>query len=202
MVPHRILLLLFFLSVINAQIGLPTFQGIHKPQSVSASCDQSVTYSFSDRGWYTSSGTHNSTNNNVIVGSYYRNWFTFDISGFSGTACTITLRLELELFNGSSGNYNLYDISTGHDDLVASSSGSSGVTIYNDLGTGNSYGSVSLTSSDNNSTIEIALNDQAITDFNSESSGWFSVGGDWTGSVYIRFGSGPSDTFSQLVITY
>ena len=194
--------LLFFLSFINAQIALPTFQGVHKPQSISSSCDQSVTYSYSDRGWYTNSGTHSSGNTNTIVGSAYRNWFTFDISGFSGTACTITLRLELELFRGTSGNYNLYDISTGHDDLVASSSGSSGITIYNDLGTGNSYGSVSLTNSDNGSTIEITLNDQAITDFNSESSGWFSVGGDWTGGTYIRFGSSGDDTFSQLVITY
>jgi hypothetical protein len=37
MVPHRILLLLFFLSGINAQIALPTFQGVHKPHTAEAS---------------------------------------------------------------------------------------------------------------------------------------------------------------------
>ena len=37
MISLRILLLLFFLSGINAQIALPTFQGVHKPHSTSAS---------------------------------------------------------------------------------------------------------------------------------------------------------------------
>ena len=35
----RIVTLLFFLSIINAQIALPTFQGVHKPQSTSSSSD-------------------------------------------------------------------------------------------------------------------------------------------------------------------
>ena len=39
MIPFRVLLLLFFLSGINAQIALPTFQGVQKPQSSSSLYD-------------------------------------------------------------------------------------------------------------------------------------------------------------------
>ena len=37
MISLRILLLLFFLSIINAQIALPTFQAVHKPHTAEAS---------------------------------------------------------------------------------------------------------------------------------------------------------------------
>jgi len=37
MISTRVLLLLFFLSGINAQIALPTFQGVHKPHNTSSS---------------------------------------------------------------------------------------------------------------------------------------------------------------------
>ena len=39
---ERIILLLFSLSFINAQIALPTFQAIHKPQNTSSSSSSSV----------------------------------------------------------------------------------------------------------------------------------------------------------------
>ena len=96
MVSLRILLLLFFLSGINAQIALPPFQGVHKPHTAEALCDQSVTITTSDEGWYNPSGTHNSNNSNTATCQpYYNSWFTFDLSSFSGTACSITLRLGL-----------------------------------------------------------------------------------------------------------
>ena len=67
---RRLTLLLFFLSFINAQIALPTFQGVHKPQGA-ASCDQTVTINQSDRGWYTSNGNHGANNENTITGPGY-----------------------------------------------------------------------------------------------------------------------------------
>ena len=202
MVPHSILLLLFFLSGINAQIALPPFQGVHKPHTAEDSCDQSVTITTSDEGWYNPSGTHNSNNSNTATCQpYYNSWFTFDLSSFSGTACSITLRLGLEYFSGSTKTHTIYNVSTDHDDLVASSSGSSGITIYNDLGGGNSYSSKTVSSSDRNTVLEYTINSQGITDFNSAAGGWFSIG-TAVSEGCLRFGTRMDNEISTLVITY
>ena len=199
---RRIIPLIFILSFINAQIALPTFHAVHKPHIAEASCDQSVTITTSDEGWYRSNGQHSSSNSNTYT-SYnnYRSFFTFDLSSFSGTACSITLRLGLEYFSGSTKTHTIYDVSTDQDDLVASSSGSSGITIYNDLGGGNSYSSKTVSSSDNNTVLEYTINLQGITDFNNAAGGWFSIGTAVSQGV-LRFGSKMNNEISTLVITY
>ena len=201
MVNLRILLLLLFCSV-KAQIALPTFQAVHKYHTAEALCDQSVTITTSDEGWYNPSGTHNSSNSNTATCQpAYNSWFTFDLSSFSGTACSITLRLGLEYFSGSTKTHTIYDVSTDHDDLVASSSGSSGITIYNDLGGGNSYASKTVSSSDNNTVLEYTINSQGITDFNNAVGGWFSIG-TTVSEGCLRFGRRMNSEISTLVITY
>ena len=198
----RIIPLLFFLSFINAQIALPTFQAGHMPHTAEALCDQSVTITTSDEGWYNPSGTHNSSNSNTATCQpQYNSWFTFDLSSFSGTACSITLRLGLEYFSGSTKTHTIYDVSTDQDDLVASSSGSSGVTIFNDLGGGNSYASRSISSSDNGTVIEHTFNEQGIADFNNAAGGWFSIGTAVSEGT-VRFGNNMNQQISTLVITY
>ena len=172
---RRIILLLISFSFINAQIALPTFQAVHKTHTAEAevSCDQSITITTSDEGWYSS----------------------------SGTAWSITLRLGLELFYGNTKTHTIYDVSTDHDDLVASSSGSSGVTIFNDLGGGNSYASRSISSSDNGTVIEHTFNAQGIADFNNAAGGWFSIGTAVSEGT-VRFGNNMNQQISTLVITY
>ena len=194
--------ILFLLSFINAQIALPTFQAGHMPHTAEALCDQSVTITTSDEGWYNYTGTHNPSNSNTATCQpQYNSWFTFDLSSFSGTACSITLRLGLEYFSGSTKTHTIYDVSTDHDDLVASSSGSSGVTIYNDLGGGNSYSSKTVSSSDKNTVLEYTINSQGITDFNNAAGGWFSIG-TAVSEGCLRFGTGMNSEISTLVITY
>ena len=205
----EIILLLFFSSFINAQIALPTFQGVHKPQGA-ASCDQTVTINQSDRGWYTSNGTHGASNQNTITGPGYtdaHSWFTFDLSGFSGGACAVTLRLELERYSSTASTCTstIYDVSTSHDDLVASSSGSSGQTIHTDLGSGNSYGSAIFSSSDVGDIIEYTLSSQAISDVNSAAGGWFSVGTTMANdndNGWIRFSGSSESRTHQIVVEY
>ena len=200
----RIIPLLFLLSIIYAQIALPTFQAVHKTHTAEAVvlCDQSITITTSDEGWYNSSGTHNGSNSNTYTRyNDYRSWFTFDLSSFSGTSCSITLRLGLELFRGNTKTHTIYDVSTDQDDLVASSSGSAGVTIFNDLGGGNSYASRSISSSDNGTVIEYTFNEQGIADFNNASGGWFSIGTAVSEGT-VRFGNNMNQQISTLVITY
>jgi hypothetical protein len=190
-------------SDLNAQVALPTFQGVQKIHGINT-----LTVNQSDRGWYQSNGSHTASNANTytVKNSYY-SWFTFDLSSFSGGASSVTLRLELENYAtpASTTTSTIWDVSTSHDDLVASSSGSSGQTIFADLGGGNSYGSATFSNSDQGSIIEYELSSQAISDVNSAAGGWFSVGttmDDGSSGGYIRFSGGSETRTHQIVITY
>ena len=180
-------------------MALPTFQGVQKIH-----CNNTLTVNQSDRGWYHSGGGHTASNANTytVKNSYY-SWFTFDLSSFSGGACSVTLRLELENYatSASTTTSTIWDVSTSHDDLVASSSGSSGQTIFADLGGGNSYSSKTVSSSDNNTVLEYTINLQGITDFNNAAGGWFSIGTAVSEGA-LRFGSSMNQEISTLVITY
>ena len=62
MIPFRVLLLLFFLSRINAQIALPTFQGVHKPQTaVAESGSQTFSYTGAEQTFTVPSGVNSIT---------------------------------------------------------------------------------------------------------------------------------------------
>ena len=85
MVPHRILLLLFFLSGINAQIALPTFQGVHKPHTAEASSLYDfTTHTFTNCG---ATGRNGPTLANCIS-SYNTSWENntdyFNVPGNAG----------------------------------------------------------------------------------------------------------------------
>ena len=199
-----ITVILFISWEIHAQVALPTFQGVQIKH-----CDNTSTVSASDKGWYDSNGSHSASNENTYTHKTngYRSWFTFDLSGFSGGACTVTLRLELENYstNASTATSTIYDVSTSHDDLVATSSGSSGQTIYADLGAGSSYGSATVSNGDEGDIIEYELSSQAISDVNSAAGGWFSVGttmDDGSSNGWIRFSSAGESRTHQLVIKY
>ena len=58
----RIVTLLFFLSIINAQIALPTFQGVHKPQTaVAESGSQTFSYTGAEQTFTVPSGVNSIT---------------------------------------------------------------------------------------------------------------------------------------------
>lgn len=135
-----------------------------------------------DSGWWNSDGGHISTNSNYIAGRIgsleYRNFFVFDLSGVSGTVTSASL----QLFNPSTGYvspdanemYTLYDVSTS---ITALTTGGSGQTaIFTDLGTGTTYGSVSVSSGDNGQLVEITLNGNGLAALNG-ATGSFAIGG-------------------------
>ena len=85
MVPLQILLLLFFLSGINAQIALPTFQGVHKPHTAEASSLYDfTTHTFTNCG---ATGRNGPTLANCIS-SYNTSWENntdyFNVPGNAG----------------------------------------------------------------------------------------------------------------------
>jgi hypothetical protein len=149
-----------------------------------------------DTGTYTSGGTHDYTNTNYTAGAGFydgydrRNFFVFNLEGI-GSASSATLQVKLPSRGyGStdvSESFELWDITTDIADLI---NGLGGVTAYTDLGSGTSYGSVSVFQSDENQFIEIVLNADALASINSSSGLW------------VIGGSVPSASSGQSLFSY
>ena len=107
MVKRSTLILSSFFCIINAQIALPTFQGVHKPQSESSSLYSFTTQTFTDCGatgrngptlsdctgdaYYTDSWTDNTSYFNVPSDAGIQNWtvpkngtYTIEVWGAQG----------------------------------------------------------------------------------------------------------------------
>jgi hypothetical protein len=124
-----------------------------------------------DGGWYASNGGTLSNSNNIFVGwnsntgSAYNNWVGFNLASVAGqniTSATLT-------FYGSNGTYAGTDASEtlglfGYGGSInAIASNQSGVGIYNDLGTGPSYGQATIANGPLTQ-FTITLSAQAIAD--------------------------------------
>ena len=143
----------------------------------------------SDMGWYDETGHHSSSNPNYLVGDLggkeYRNWMTFDMSNVGTVSSAILRAYLIDIPPGSQYGYNsndpfetwsLWDVSGSTGSLTG---GTGGVAMFNDLGSGISYGSVDATFADVGSYIEVSLNADALAAL-SASSGIWGIGGSIT----------------------
>ena len=151
--------------------------------SLAAAPSEAVVISATDSGWYESGGNHLPLNTNYIAGACdrclydsYRNFFVFDLSGVSGTVTAATLRLFNRDYVSPDATeiYTLYDVSTPIGDLTG---GTGGSAAYSDLGTGVSYGFVSMSSADNESIVTITLNADGLAAINGNLGSLFAIGG-------------------------
>ncbi|MFM6607094.1 MAG: hypothetical protein ACKPH3_23985, partial [Dolichospermum sp.] len=129
-----------------------------------------ITLNAADTGWYSSTGFHDPTNTNYIVGDgssslypLYRNWFTFNLPTL--TAPIISAQLKVNTFEytslDASETYELRDVTTAVPTLTA---GGSGLTaIYADLGDGAIYGSRIYSDADDTQFRTTELNPAAIS---------------------------------------
>jgi hypothetical protein len=162
-----------------------------------------------ERGWWKSSGQHTAFNNNTLTGrsilnNEYNSYFIFDLTGVTGTVIVASLKMEIEGYTtpDASETLSIWDVNTAPATLEASGND---VAIYNDLMTGNSYGTFIVTSADKGMILDIPLNAQAVTDMNNALGGKVSVGlhVDTLGaasSEWIRFSAGSEQRTHQLVI--
>ena len=157
------------------------------------------------RGWYDSTGFHNASNPNYISGTdginTWHDFFTFDLTGVSGTISSANLVLYNPVASGS-GVFTSYDVNTPAATLDATNSGQTG--IFNDLGSGNAYGSINYSTADNSTFVTINLNSQFLADINARSSNLFSVGGNAVGGTFLfGFSNGgfPADGNTFLDFT-
>jgi hypothetical protein len=127
-----------------------------------------------DAGWYGDTGAHEAENYDYSVGvcgsclafgspEFYRNWFVINLTGL--TAPVSTLTLTLYSFDVTSpGSYTLWDY--GHPITDLPLENSTRVDIYDDLGTGNSYGSFAYEIGDAQTYRTLTLNSRARADLN------------------------------------
>jgi hypothetical protein len=78
--------------------------------------------------------------------------------------------------------------------------GGSGLTgIYNDLGSGSTFGSIGLLSTQDHQLVDITFNADGLAALNA-SSGLFAVGGTYTSAGYHAFGASNASMTRQLII--
>ena len=141
-----------------------------------------VTVDSFDAGWYLRSagdtGGHGASNVNYFAGwgttnnRFFRNFFTFDLSGITTPVTSATLRLEMDTGQASAGylssdpteTYTTFDVTTPIATLLAS--GNNKTSVFDDLGGGNAYGSLVVSLADNGTNVDVILNATAIADIN------------------------------------
>ena len=142
-----------------------------------------------NQGWWSPTDGNANNNASYIVGSLsvgntnfqFNNFFTFLLPEELGTITSANLLVERGVGTGPADlTYNLWDVSTPASVLNDKANNLPNAAIYNDLGSGTSYGSFLVSTSGNSTDIlNFSLNANALADLNTHISdgGFFSIGG-------------------------
>jgi hypothetical protein len=172
---------------------------------------QPIVLQATDRGWYADTGVHMAVNKNTFTGmsppSHYNSYFTFDLSGVTGTIVSAQLSLELEHFFGTdmSETASIWDVSASASQVSMSSTST---TIFQDLQSGSKYGTFTGTPAAVGTNIATTLSAQAIKDLNTARGSTFAVGvhiDSLSGQVMmdegLRFSTQTEPRTDQLILT-
>ena len=147
----------------------------------------------SDTGWWSSSGNHLSYTDNYLVGQLgespsaakFRDFFIFDLGSVNKQITSA--RLELTAFLTLDGDpaadhsvydLGLFDVHSSLSDVVDPTLHTK--TIYDDLGSGKSYGNFSMDLKkgfDDKLVLKFDLNNDAVSDINQNKGSKFAIGG-------------------------
>lgn len=171
--------------------------------------------SIDNQGWWSATESNSDINDNYFVGrardtivsnAILRNFFTFDLSSLNEEVVSATLRLQRYDGRGNpTQTLGFFDVSTPAATL--NNNEGTSAAIFDDLGTGKSYGTFDVSTRGNSSGIlSFTLNSAAIADINAAAGGFFSIGGALNaeslsspGDQYL-FGNSSGGGVQQLVI--
>jgi len=135
-----------------------------------------------NQGWWSDRNIQDKHNDNYIVGAccgkdqHYRDFFTFDLSELRAHVVSAQLRVNTGLIRGQGVHtLGLFDVSTPAE--IVNTSREKSPEIFNDLGTGTSYGTFEFTRSQAGDWVNLSLNRSAIKDMNDSRGDYFTVGG-------------------------
>ena len=179
------------------------------PAAAEAATTQTFTTSQSEftpgvrnQGWWSPTASNVDINDNYIAGSIengpHRNFFSFDLT----SACTAgRVTLQLTRFDQTGPlTYSVFDVSTPAATLNANNGISQ--TIFDDLGTGTSFGSFPVAEGAVDDVLSFTLNAAGVAAFNAARGGFFSVGGSSSeGAFDYLYGFSFGQGTQQLVVT-
>lgn len=173
-----------------------------------ATVTRQITLNATDRGWYDNTGFHDTRIKNTFTGAvpptYYNSFFIFDLSTVTGSIVGAQLLLTEENFYGTSKqSVVIWDVSASSATLSTSSQS---LAIYQDLQSGNQYGSFVGTAQSIGTTLSTILNAKAVVDLNAARGSTFSIGlqdSTLSGQAEegVRFSEGTEQLTDELVLT-
>ena len=152
-----------------------------------------------NQGWWSATVVNSDANDNYIVDSEQRNFFSFDLES-ACLASGVTLRLTRFDQFGSFA-YSLFDVSTAAA-TVNTNEGAS-PAIFADLGTGTSFGSFPVAAGGATDVLSFPLNAAGVAAFSAARGGYFSIGGSVgeAGGYLFGFSGPPASGTQELVVT-
>jgi hypothetical protein len=168
-----IFLVLLYGSVITA----------HADTIIFSTSDSQFDPGVDNQGWWSDTSFNQDNNDNYFTGrdvfTVHRSFFSFDLSLLTGTVVSARLEVVRYLYSSRDDSevLGLFDVST--DAATLNNNTGVSAAIYNDLGTGTSYGTfvVNRHSFSDTETFNFLLNPAAIVDINAARGGFFSIGG-------------------------
>jgi hypothetical protein len=160
-------------------VGLVTATSAHALTFTFNTSDSRFLPGINNQGWWSDVNSNSDSNENYYVGDgELRNFFTFDLSALNSTHVITSARLELQR-SAISGDaveiYGLFDVST--DAATLNNNNGTNASIFNDLGSGKSYGTFNVSTTDTNDLLAFTLNSAALADIDLAKGGFFSIGG-------------------------
>jgi hypothetical protein len=170
--------------------------------------DDSARGSYDNAGVFATGGSGTSTGN-YLTGFYtgdgatqYRSFFTFDLTGLSGTVTSAQFNIDLS--EGGQGDPVTLNLAAYAGNSGALDGDSAGVAGYAGLASGTFLGSALQSTSVTSGTLSIILNGAALTAIENAEGGLFSIGGYVTGedsSNDFLFATSLGNPLTELVVT-
>jgi hypothetical protein len=126
-----------------------------------------------------------------------RDFFTFDLGSLHGSVTSATLELRRSDNQSAAPTFSLFDVST--DPATLNNNTGTSAAIYNDLGTGTSYGVFRVPNGGADDVLKFSLNAAGLADIQRHAGGFFSIGGSVLGG-YL-FGGSSGIGVQRLVVT-
>ena len=190
-----LLLLSILLGSLNAKGGTYTFTTAQSPFNSGVL----------NQGWWSATFQSNNTNDNTYTGTLpaaaalLRSFFTFNLATLPAgeTVTGVTMTSNISQVSGAV-TVEFFDVSTEVSTL--NNNVGTSAAVYNDLGSGTSYGTVPV-NSPSNSTVVFPLNSTAHSAVQSAGGGFFSLGCTMNTSGGFIFGSSGSIAATLIVTT-
>jgi hypothetical protein len=145
-----------------------------------------------DRGWYRETNVHEPGNDNYITGQIgsrdYHDFFTFDLTGVTGTITSATLHLfERSGTDFASGGFvttqtsETFQVFIYAGNISTLDAGGTVTGAYNGLVSGTFAGSTSISAANGGTFVDVSLDAAALAALTSGEGGLFAFGGDLLG---------------------